>query len=104
MLSLRDFLPLQLRWRITRRHLVAAAESIRQQSNSPEVQRCIAEYFEFLDHNELECALHMLEYACESFTPSRGTFELLAVAAESMKLRDRASALRRLSNATENAS
>jgi hypothetical protein len=99
---LRDFLPLPFRWLITRRHLARAAESIHAQSDSPEVERCFAEYAEFLDHNELECALHMLERACESFTPSRGTFELLAIAAESMNLLDRAAAFRRLSNEPKN--
>ena len=104
--------PLQQRWDITSRHLTAAADFIRPQSNTPDVQRCFAEYPEFLDHNEFECALTMLESACESFTPSPDTFELLALAADSMELHDRASALRRftisatpkpLSNATGNA-
>jgi hypothetical protein len=89
--------PLQARWDLTRQHLAAAADFIRRQSDTPEVQRCVAEYAEFLDHNELECALDMLECACESFDASPNTFELLAVAAESMELRDRALALRRLS-------
>ena len=104
--------PLQARWDITCQRLTAAADFIRPQSNSPDVQRCFVEYAEFLDHNELECALNMLESACESFTPSPDTFELLALAAESMDLHERASALRRLtvsatskqlSNATGNA-
>jgi hypothetical protein len=90
--------PLQARWDITRHRLTVAADFIRPQSNAPEVRRCFAEYSEFLDHNELECALGMLETACESFTPSPGTFDLLAVAAESMDLHDRASALRHLAN------
>ena len=88
--------PLQARWDITRRHLASAAAIIRPQSESSEIQRCFAEYSEFLEHNELECALDMLECACESFAPSPETFELLAVAAESMELHDRALAFRRL--------
>ena len=91
---------MQARWDITRQRLAAAADFIRPQSNAPEVQRCFAEYSEFLDHNELECALDMLECACESFAPSPDTFALLAVAAESMELHDRALALRRLATST----
>ena len=104
--------PLQARWDITCQRLTAAADFIRPQSDTPDVQRCFAEYAEFLDHNELECVLNILESACESFTPSPDTFELLALAAESLDLHERASVLRRLifpptskhlSNATGNA-
>ena len=98
--ALRDFLPLVFRWRITRRHLDSAIQAIRAQQDSPEVLRCLSSANEFLAHNELECALHDLEYACEHFTPSSDTWELLAVAADSMSLSERASRLRRFASAT----
>ena len=94
-----DILPLESRWRITRQHLDSAIQAIRAQNDSPEIQSCLASAADFLAHNELECALHDLECACEHFTPSPETWELLAVAADSMSLSERASGLRRLATA-----
>jgi|GEM_PF-1369733 len=99
MASFRDFLPLAFRWRVTRRHLDAAMEAIRAGHDAPEIQRALANASDFLSHNELGLALEELETVGEDFPLSPATWLLLAEAAESMKLKDRATALRRKADA-----
>ena len=88
--------PPQARWDITRRHLSSAAAVIRAHGlGEASVEGCLTEYSAFLERNEFERALDMLEYACDSFSRAPVAFERLAVAAASLRLNDRASALRR---------
>jgi len=76
------------RWKVTEAHLRAAEQSL--PSSPPEVageyERLHAEFTSFLDHNELELALDMLQELGE-LVPCRGEFwQDLERSAESMDL------------------
>lgn len=81
-----DSIKLELGWRVTCKWLRKAEAAIRQECEESVISHWLAEFEDFLDHNELECALNMLEEACEQFTPSADVWGLMAEAASSMKL------------------
>lgn len=67
---------------------------IRQECDEAVISKWLREFEEFIEHNELECALNMLEEACECFSPSSDVWSLMAEAASSMKLDAQAQMLR----------
>ncbi|RYD66631.1 MAG: hypothetical protein EOP83_04560 [Verrucomicrobiaceae bacterium] len=85
---------LELGWRRTRHRLDLARQAIVHETRSMEPPLCFSHFEEHLGHNELECALGILESLCESFVPPPLIWELLASAAESMGLDERAGSLR----------
>ncbi|MES2674451.1 MAG: hypothetical protein V4660_09425 [Pseudomonadota bacterium] len=76
---------LEKKWKITTALLNEARALLCQYQN---VLKYIAEYDEYLDHNELELALDMLEQAAleSSSTPPKEIWLKLKEAAESMGL------------------
>lgn len=81
-----DQIKLSFGWRRTRALLHNAFAMITSTSTTPEVGRYLAEYRDMLDHNELECAMNMLEQAGDSLDMGSQFWEHLAAAAESMEL------------------
>lgn len=89
-----DRIKLELGWRVTCEWLRQAEAAIRQESDEKVIAHWLAEFEGFIDHNELECALNMLEEACEQFTPSADVWDLMAEAALSMQLLENAELFR----------
>ena len=89
-----DHIKLALGWRVTCKWLRRAEAMIRQECDEEVISKWLHEFEEFIEHNELECALNMLEEACERFTPSSDVWSLMAEAASSMKLEEQAQMLR----------
>lgn len=89
-----DQIKLVLGWRGTRKWLRRAEAMIRQERDEEVISKWLREFEEFIEHNELECALNMLEEACECFTPSSKVWSLMAEAASSMKLEEQAEMFR----------
>ena len=79
-------------WEITSKHLQRASSLLPDQS-----PKGIAEFKEFLEHNELECAMRVLED--EGFEAGTSKFWLaLADAAENMQLPKDAAEFRKLAD------
>lgn len=76
------------KWKVTRAFLGEARELLCECRG---IGKFIAEYDEYLDHNELELALDMLEEAALEATnqPPQKVWSKLKEAAESMGLNDR---------------
>jgi hypothetical protein len=81
------------RWRATTVLLQRARSTI--QDSSAQIEELVKEFDEYLEHNELELAMDMLQEMAE-LTPCRGGFwRDLERAAEMMGLTDRAKYFRR---------
>jgi len=86
---------LEKHWTITRERLDHAYKLLATLRSDEHASRCYVEYRDFIDHNELECALAALEAVGEWSALPDEALEGMAVAAESMDLAERAAALRR---------
>ena len=89
-----DRIKLELGWRVTRKWLHEAEAMIRQECDETTIAHWLSEFEEFIDHNELECALNMLEEACNKFMPSSRVWHLMTEAALSMNLSENAESFR----------
>jgi len=88
--------PFQRRWAITRQRLDEAFGLLQSIRSDAEAERCFAWYHDVLEHNELELALDALEHLAESSSLPPNVWEAFAEAAESMDLKNRAAACRRM--------
>lgn len=89
-----DHIKLALGWRVTCKWLRKAQAVIRQECGEEVISHWLNEFEQFIEHNELECALNMLEEACECFSPSPDVWGLMSKAASSMKLEEQAQSFR----------
>jgi len=76
-------------WAITRYHLEQARSLLTSPSFQADQVESLAFYREFIDHNELECALDQLEMIGESCSCSPDFWKELELAALNMGLKDR---------------
>lgn len=90
-----DRIKLELGWRKTCKWLREAEAMIRQECDEKTIAHWLGEFENFIEHNELECALNMLEEACDHFTPSPAVWSLMGEAASSMKLSESAESFRK---------
>jgi hypothetical protein len=81
-----DQIKLSLRWKRTSTLLEAAAALIESDQRASEVEDSLSKFEDFLDHNELECAMNMLEQASDSISAPAVVWIKLAEAAASMEL------------------
>ena len=75
-------------WAITRGHLAGARAALSSEGLdvAESAKRAIREYEEFLDHNELELAMDMLEHAVQGLSAPPEFWSKLLAAAENMGL------------------
>ncbi|MGH3117016.1 MAG: MafI family immunity protein [Gaiellales bacterium] len=76
---------LEASWQITRRHLAAAKAEL-PRSEGRALDRSLLIYREYVDHNELELAMHALEHASESDRAPAAFWRALERAAANMGL------------------
>ena len=78
-------------WHVARAHMSHALDALPdpEEAVRSEFERYISEYHEFIDHNELECALDMLQEAGDLGAPHGGFWRSLERAAETMQLTER---------------
>jgi len=79
------------RWKVTEAHLRSAQRALPEPPSevAAEFERLLSEFSSFLDHNELELALDMLQELGELVACRGGFWRDLERAAESMSLSNR---------------
>lgn len=80
---------LEKSWAITRKHLEKARSLLPSPIVQGEQTESIGAYQEFIEHNELECALDQLEGLGEANACSQEFWQELRLATENMGLTDR---------------
>jgi hypothetical protein len=88
-------------WALSRGHLDTAFRYLREIPAGPSLKEALKRYADYLENNELELAMDELGQVAEMHEAQFGVWRSLSLAAENMKLADKADFYRGETGSTE---